>query len=207
MSTLETWILSVLLSIAPEDATRRKAESSEELKARYTSIAADMAAVVQESKPLYGEDPNGMKTAAMLLAIAQFESGGFSKRVDTGAKKGDNGKSVCLMQVNMFGGHLTFGSEEMRAWTGDDLIADRKKCFKAGLEALRISTGYCGKTAKKQDPSSRLNLYVKGQRQGFVDCELNKHAKHRWDLAHHIRTKYPFPAEPVAEATKPITGT
>lgn len=191
MNTLEAWILSVLLHIAPSDATRLKSETAEELEARYRRVAVDMATVVKDSKPLFSNDDNRTATASMLLSIAQFESGGFAKRVDEGSKLGDHGKSFCLMQINTGPFPIAWGPDTIRGWTGPDLINDRQKCFKAGLEALRISMGHCGKKDKGQAPSSRLNLYVKGNGMG-VDCTQNKHADHRWDYARYLRKKFPL---------------
>ena len=203
MNSLEAWILGVLLHIAPNDASRRKVETDEELNARYQSIAVDMAAVVKESKPLFSNDDNRVATASMLLSIAQFESGGFAKRVDEGSKLGDHGKSFCLMQVNTGSFPIAWGPEAIRGWTGRDLVEDRQKCFTAGLEALRISMRHCGKKEKGQPPSSRLNLYVKGNALG-MDCTRNRHADHRWDLAQHIRKKFVFTEQPEENTTDAV---
>lgn len=174
MNALAIWILATVIQLtAGTNTYRLRAETQEEMTARYTSIAEDLASVVTASDPLFPDDDNRVKTAALMLSIASHESG-FVKFVDGGRNRGDKGHSWCLMQVNVGYGTLWYGTPEMRKWTGVDLISDRKKCFKAGLEALRISITRCPAGPN----GASLNMYATGK------CEVpSEAAKKRWDLA------------------------
>lgn len=143
MSTLTTWILTVLLSIVPpQKISPHTKESVEDMTARYESIAKDMSKAIEQSKPLFKGEDVELRTAALLLSIAYYESG-FNKNVDEGHIRGDKGRSWCLMQINIGNGHVIVGDSEMKSWTGKDLIKDRKKCFAVGLETIRASLNQC----------------------------------------------------------------
>ena len=182
MNALTLWILATVIQLTSGTNTYRlRAETQEEMTARYTSIAEDLNAVLTSSEPLFPHDDNRVETAALVLSIVNYESG-FVKSVDGGRNRGDKGHSWCLMQVNVGYGTLWYGTPEMRKWTGVDLISDRKKCFKAGLEALRISMTKCPAGPN----GALLNMYVSGK------CEIpSLEAKRRWDLGRRLASR-PF---------------
>ncbi len=66
----------------------------------------------------------------LILSIAFFESG-FHQAVD----------------------------EEMSTWKGPDLVADRTKCFRAGMEIMRRSMSACASLPAR----SRLSAYASGK--------------------------------------------
>jgi hypothetical protein len=132
-------------------------ETVEEAKARYESIANDIVEVVyDESEPALFKGPSGkIRTTALIMSIMLHESN-FRRDVDFGEgplAKGDNGRSVCLMQLNLGNGRsgdwnkvqhryaesMDSPSEVEKGWTAKEIIADRKKCIRAGLRGIHHS--------------------------------------------------------------------
>lgn len=146
-STIFTWILAMMNSVSP--ANKQTQETEIQATERYESIAQNIIDVAfdKNQKPLFDGDNARIKTAAVMVAIDYFESK-FRKDVDTGLLRGDHGNSWCLAQINLGGGkikinengsfnYLSWDSKE--GWSGEDLINDRKKCFKVQLSILRTS--------------------------------------------------------------------
>lgn len=185
METLSTWIFAVLLTLAsPEKVAKHSKESVEEMKTRYQSIANDMAEVITTSEPLFESSDNMYRTAAVLSSLALYESS-FHKSVDVGDSRGDNGRSWCLMQINLGKDKVRIGSEEMKTWKGKDLVEDRKKCFKVGLEMVRKSINSCNSN------NAILSVYTSGK------CLKNeKKAQKRWDTAMTILKRHPRQEKP-----------
>ena len=188
MNILSTWILSVMLSIAPiEKLAPVYHETPESMKARYEQIAADMASSINSQPKLFSTDDaekDAVKEAALLTSIAFHESN-FRKDVDEGKVRGDHGRSWCLMQINIGNGHVTVGDSEMQKWKGIDLIKDRTKCFRASVEILRTSMEAC----KKLKGSGILSGYTTGR------CIQNERtAKVRWDTHLDILKRFVYPA-------------
>lgn len=159
-----TWLVAAMFAWAPARESER---------ARYTEIASDLAAVTfdEEEAPLFGGASGRAETALLLASIAAHEST-FRKDVDDGRVRGDSGRSWCLMQLHIGGGKTFDG------WTGQDLIADRRKCFRAGLHIARWSfhtctelplveklsayaSGSCGKSAESRQMITRAMAYFK----------------------------------------------
>jgi hypothetical protein len=203
LAVFQAWILALLLLLSPPEKradfqrhTSRvlpaeQRETTEEGRARYAGIAADLTAVLfeDETKPLFPGKRGREHTAAVLLAVAYLESG-FRKDVDLGAGKlgrGDHGRSWCLMQVQAgLTGTVPSGSERTRSYTGADLVADRKKCFRAGLEMVRQSLSAC----KDQPLKDRLAVYASGScDKGLAESRM------RMALAGRITKLLPFPEQ------------
>lgn len=184
MTHLANWVVSVIVSLtASTHNTRLRSESESEMQARYLSIGEDLEKVVLGAPPLFADDQDRKKTSSLLLSIAFYESG-FVKAVDNGKLRGDHGESYCLLQVRTGQGTVQYGPEEMRQWRGEDLIADRKKCIRAGLEALRISVQKCPAGANGES----LNLYATGR------CDIqSREARNRWRTAIWIGKQFPTP--------------
>jgi hypothetical protein len=127
-----TWILKAMLFLAFPAGTWG-VESREEHRARYESIAADMAAAIETERPVLG---SRRRTAATLLAVTYHESG-WKYWVDMGVERGDGGRSWCLAQLHVGSGKTREG------WTGPDLVEDRVKCFRAAIALLRASVWTC----------------------------------------------------------------
>ncbi len=80
-------------------------------------------------------------------------------KVDKGLLRGDGGRSVCLMQLNVGKGRTPAWNTEtgkwatphddpdnvMPGWNAAELIADRKKCFLAAHRIMRSSIASCSR--------------------------------------------------------------
>ena len=141
---LTTWILTVLLAVAPPGRTPR-IESAEEGRARYATIAADLDAVVTAESPLFGGRLGRARTAMLLAAVAFHESG-FRRDVDEGRTRG-SGLDVCIMQIRA------------RSVAEADTIAhDRRACLRLGLSFVRRSMMAC----RESPLDDRLAAYASG---------------------------------------------
>lgn len=160
-------------------------ETEAEARSRFAKIAAaarDVAFDPKEPPVFQGPDARS-RTMAVMLAIASIESGGFQKKTDLGIGDGvgDGGKSWCLMQVRLSTKNAATGKTWYRVvlddkywsyavdgvsgWGGEDLVADRHKCFRAGLHAVR---GSFDKLASRP-LEDRLAVYASGKiTAGFV---------------------------------------
>jgi len=93
-----------------------------------------------------------IRMATIILSLMLHESG-FRKDVDFGIGKharGDDGRSWCLMQINLGNGqtlrwnkvHHRFMrdgdpvDEEAPRWFGHELVEDRTKCIRTGLRTI-----------------------------------------------------------------------
>ena len=168
-----TWILALLLSLVkpgPAVSLLTGAENETEVarRERFAAISRDLSEVVQSEAPIFPGPQGRARTAALLLGIAAYESA-FLLEVDRGidreerAKRGqeDHGRSWCLLQINLGQGRVLVGSDEMRSWRGQDLVADRKKCFRVGLEMARRSVASCARVFG--DQRLWLNQYASGE--------------------------------------------
>jgi len=129
-------------------------ETAKERTERYREIAHDIATVVLDEPPLYRSKHGRARTAALIVAVAYFESA-FAKHVDKGIgpySRGDYGRSWCMLQLNVGRGKTAEG------WTGKDLVNDRRKCIRAGLHAMARSFGTCRRGAFEH----RLAAYASG---------------------------------------------
>jgi hypothetical protein len=183
LDSVIAWIVSLIVSVAPVGRTQYLPDAKEtetETTARYESIARDLVEVVydQNEQPLFKDSQGRAKTAQVMLAVATYESG-FRRDVDYGLgpkARGDGGKSWCLMQV-LLGrpgkvsgktrghiyvrpdGRMGYTTNPMVGWGGEDLVNDRKACFRAGLAVLRDSFHSCGRQALRD----RLSVYASGR--------------------------------------------
>lgn len=159
-----TWLVAAMFAWAPARDTER---------ARYTEIASDLAAVTfdESEVPLFAGASGRSQTALLLASVAAHEST-FRKDVEDGRARGDSGSSWCFMQLHVGAGKTVDG------WTGKELAADRKKCFRAGLHNARESfrmcnaqplieklgayaSGSCGKSAESRQMVTRAMAYFK----------------------------------------------
>lgn len=186
MQLLEAWILSVLLGLLPPAVVDPHwSETQEEIQQRYASISHDMAEVVSTEEPLFRGPQGRWKTAALLVSVMRYESS-FRPDVDSGETRGDHGRSWCLMQINIGKKTVRVGPPEMRTWTGQDLIQDRRKCIRAGLEHLRASMAQC---RQHRTGGILISGYIHGPRCLADDERSNL----RWSTAAHILKTYPIP--------------
>jgi hypothetical protein len=151
MPDVVTYLVAAMTTWVPLHA---HAEPKEDTLKRYDAIAHDAIAVAfdESEAPLF-PGPNGRtQTALLMLSVASLESS-YQRPVDDGTRKGDHGRSVCLMQIRVGQGVTGDG------WSGFDLISDRTKCFRAGLHILRGSFNACH-TLALQD---RMSAYATGR--------------------------------------------
>lgn len=150
--------------------------------ARYESIAQDAYEVAYDpaEKPVV----NRAFTMSLLLSLSWHE-GGWLKVVDLDAgegrkrlsKKGWNdwGNSYCLCQINLGKKGNDSARKTAEGWTGMQLIADRKKCFRAALHIIQktqcgggpgMLNSYATGTCSKGLDLSRIRV---GTAQRFYD--------------------------------------
>jgi hypothetical protein len=174
-------------------------ESEEDAKTRYRSIVRDAMAVAYDPSepPLFSnrrfvngkwevsDDPIGRaKTLAVLLAVADSESGGYRKDVDQNIgrlARGDGGRSWCVMQIQLSrpnadgktdqrialkGDTYEFVRAKDKGYGGEDLIANRRACFRVALHMARESFRACGHLPVEE----RLSIYAGG------DCTVGRAA-------------------------------
>lgn len=162
-------------------------ETPEQAVERYSAIARDAFEIAfdEAEPPLYSGKDGRVKTWATLLSVASFESS-FRSDVETGIgkhAKGDHGQSWCLMQikmgpavkgktktrVNLDTPYARFTQVEADGIGGEDLVSDRKSCFKAALHIMRTSFSMC----KSLPVEERLAAYASGT------CDKGKQSS-RW---------------------------
>lgn len=172
------WMVAFITQFSPPGRPTFVPEAKEskiEAEARYESIAQDIQTVVSEEEPLFKGPQGRIKTASVILSIMYHESG-FRKDVDLGVgklSKGDGGKSVCMMQLNIGDGR-TFSwntkknrvalpadpkDEVSQGWTAKEILADRKKCIRAGYRIMKLSFA----ATSAMPPVEWLRVYASGK--------------------------------------------
>lgn len=174
-------------------------ESEDDARTRYHSIVRDAMAVAYDPSeaPLFSnkkfvngkwetfDDPIGRaKTLAVMLAVADSESGGYRKDVDLNVGKlarGDGGRSWCIMQILLSkpnadgrtdqrialkGDTYEFVRAKDKGYGGEDLIANRRACFRVALHMARESFRACASLPVEE----RLSVYAGG------DCTVGRAA-------------------------------
>lgn len=181
ITAIHTWAVDQMVVWSPPGKSfyPDAKESEEEGKARYESIAHDAISVAYDpvEPPLFKNDPIGRaKTLAIMLSIARSESGGYRRDVDFNVGKmarGDGGKSWCLMQIQLSkpnpkgqtstrialkGDQYEYVYTKDKGFGGEDLIADRKVCFRVALHMARESFRACSGLPVED----RLSVYAGG---------------------------------------------
>ena len=152
-------------------------ESAAERDVRLRATARDAVVAVEAAAPLPGLTREA--SLRLLLATAVVESAGLLPEVDGGTARGDHGRSVCLMQINVGRGHVQSPHPLVASWRAADLLADRSKCFRAGLEAARWSMERCGAMGLRG--ADTLAAYVTGRCASGLPT-----TRHRWFLAERM---------------------
>ncbi len=152
MESLVSYLVAAMLAWVPLHA-HAPLESRDHVIERYGSIARDAATVAldENESSLFDGQVGRSETALLLLSVASYESN-FSARVDDGTRRGDHGRSYCLMQIRVGQGATREG------WSGKQLIEDRKRCFRAALHILHASFSACHSLAV----DDRLSAYASG---------------------------------------------
>ena len=153
------WVVSFISRNAPPGRKTYytyAVETREEALARYGEIAEALIDVIYdpEVRPLFSGPTGRARTASLLLGVMFWETG-FRRDVDLGLGKdarGDNGRSWCLMQINIGKGTTPNGLH------GEDLVTDRRACFTEGLRVIRGSFQAC----RRLPLEYRLSAYASG---------------------------------------------
>ena len=111
MTTVLEWILAAMLLLAPNR--------------EHDTLAEAITQVVEAEPPLFADDDDKRKTAALLVAVAFRES---TLKPDA---VGDHGRSFCSFQI-----HRSSGGSAA-------LLEDVQACAAKGLEMLRESIRVC----------------------------------------------------------------
>jgi hypothetical protein len=181
---LANWAFDRISMWSPpgKSAYKEDYESAESGSIRYRSVIEDAISVVYDpnESPVFQGPIGRAKTLALVLAIADSESG-FRRTVDSGEVRGDKGNSWCLMQIWVGQDKSKTRSEfnidiESKFWKrapkgfgygGEDMVADRKVCFRVALHMIRRSFASC----YNNPVSERLAIYASGQ-----GCDVGKDA-------------------------------
>lgn len=159
MSVPAAWVLGLLTALEPASPWR----------STYEKTAAAIARV-SESEPLFADDRGPERTAALLVALAWYES-----RFNPAAKS-KNGRWYCLYQIDK--AHLA---------DPEKALVDQETCTRTAMTLLRQSLAQC----KARAPDERLAAYTSGQCQaGGVE------SRYRMFLATKLLKEHPIPAAP-----------
>jgi hypothetical protein len=130
-------------------------------------------ATASVEKPLFQDEDGPRQTAALMTAIARYESGFDPKAKGDckdkppgwpgcGKEKGSEPTSFCFGQI-----HLVDGAKTVEGWTSDDLLADPLKCARSMREILRTSI----KASPSKEP---LLMYAGRSKEANTRFELAK---------------------------------
>ena len=152
---LKAIILSIMIDLLHPSVQLRSyiREPLADAQTRYESIAEDITAVVMdESEPPLFEGPAAREATGVLLSAIAWHESGFRKDVDVCKgvmSKGDNGRSVGLLQV--------MAGPNYEGHTSKEICADRRLAIRLGLHVLRRAKEGC-----KGAPRSWLQSYAAG---------------------------------------------
>lgn len=167
LNVLGNWLFAAMVSMTPKTAIG--SEQPEIRNERLQSIAQDIVSVVYDEKelPLFSGVNGKEKSAIFIATWAAYESGWFHKGVDGGSRRGDSGRSWCIMQLNIGKGKTVEG------WTGPELVDDRKKCIRAGYHIMKSSMKMC-----RGSERDGITAYMSG------NCKVGlEHTRKRYDYA------------------------
>ncbi len=178
IDAMTNWLLGAMVAWSPPEAHIK--EGAQAARERYQLIARDLATVALDpaESPLFEGTTGRAQTALLMAAVASMESD-YRREVDNGKLRGDGGRSWCVLQVQVYG-------KTPEQWTGQDLIDDRKRCFRAGLHVMQESFKRC----KALPLDYRLAGYTSGT------CWEEPLAKGRMRRALSYWKKKPFTPPP-----------
>lgn len=151
MNTLVIWLLAACAFLSPGKD--------------HTLVAESMARVIATERPLFANDEDRTKTAALVTTIAFYE-GSLKPSVIGDAHSGS--ASFCTMQI-----HTSSGGS---AALNEDLDA----CFRTGIRMLRESMAQC--------PEYGVAFYARGPK-GCTDPHAQRISNHRLYEAKQLRAK------------------
>jgi hypothetical protein len=162
MESIVSYLLAAMIAWVPLQA-HAPVESTDDVRSRYESIARDAVSVAfdESEAPLLDGEDGRLRTALLMLSVASYESF-YQKMVDEGLRRGDNGRSVCLMQIRVGEGKTREG------WRRADLLRDRTLCFRAGLHILHASFDMC----RRLPVADRMSAYATGH--CFANAQVSR---------------------------------
>jgi len=152
---LKAIILSIMIDLLHPSVQLRSyiREPLADAQTRYESIAEDISAVVMdETEPPLFTGPAAREATGVLLSAIAWHESGFRKDVDVckGVRsKGDNGRSVGLLQV--------MAGPNYEGHTAREICEDRQLAIRLGLHVLRRAKEACHGA-----PRSWLQSYAAG---------------------------------------------
>lgn len=155
-------ILALMLKLEPNSPYRETFDESAEV---YAKVAND--------EPLFKGEDGPLKTAALFVSVAWFES-----RFRKGAI-GDHGQSVCEFQI---------GVSNLRnlGTTKDEILQNTEVCTRAARKMMAISFGVC----RGKDVLYALSHYAAGgEKCGGEKGQGERESKHRMLKADFIYKK------------------
>jgi hypothetical protein len=128
---------------------------------RHGRLATAITTVLERRGPLFSDDADRRKTAALLVAVAYRES-----TLDVSAI-GDKGHSFCAFQIHDSNG-------------GSDVLCDSaESCVERAYDSLKVSFRY--------DPQHPIAFYARGPK-GFASLEAQRISNDRMMLAKKLAT-------------------
>lgn len=159
-----------LFPLIKELSTYDQSEDMIQREIRLWDISQDISIISLDEKP-----DNAWPVAVKISTWASSESNGFSRNVDLGLQRGDSGRSWCIMQIHIINGVTPQG------WNGNELILDRTKCIKAGIDVMNWSEKVC----KNNPMELQLAAYASGR------CDwAHTLTKNRWNMMKYLERKY-----------------
>lgn len=159
-TTIIAAIVAIMVELVPPGLPKfvpEAMETKEETLQRYQEIAEAIEKVAYDEK----ETPiiSRRFTVAQLVSITYYESRwrrdvdlGLGREKLKGTKEQDGGKSFCMGQI------LVDRGTTLEGWTGEELVRDRDKCFRAILHAAKRSYNSC----RDRPHLHQLSVYASG---------------------------------------------
>lgn len=189
VDSLINWCVKRMAMWAPPGKSfyENAKEDPDDALVRYGEVARDAIEVVYDptETPLFSGRIGRARTLAVILAVSDSESGGFRLDVDYGIgpqSKGDGGKSWCLAQINLglagvdgktplrvelTSKYWEYAKDRTSGYGGEDLVQNRKACFRVSLHMIRQSFATCSSLPVLD----RLGIYASGK-----SCEAGQTA-------------------------------
>lgn len=147
VNLLQAWIFSMMVVLLdPSAKARARRVDVYDIWADYADTALCLADVVSSEESLFVGEKGKAKTAALLLSIARSETG-FTNDIS-----GDGGRSHCMMAI------MTGRKGRVLEGTSEELLSDKRLCFRAGLRVARLSFRVCSRNPLLD----RLSVYASG---------------------------------------------
>lgn len=174
------YVLSLMLLAVPEPPAA--------VRATYDATAAAIAEASSDY-PLFAGDAGAERTAALIVAVARFESGlqpdaegdCHEKTAYGTCVKGARPHSFCMLQIHET--NLAY----LRV-TREQLQTDVRACVRAGVTMMRESFRVCARAPLEE----RLGWYAGGGGSCGASEDAKRKSRHRMALARWLLEKLPY---------------